>query len=135
MANQMDFCEALWNRYLKTAGEAGRDVKREDAAAWGGLLILADSKEKAAQLKAEHDWYWETWFLPFSQGYANAIIGTPDEISKQIEDARERLGFTEMWLQFGQGHLDVDENQEELYRFAEEVIPRFSTKAADGTWV
>ena len=40
-----------------------------------------------------------------------------------------------MWLQFGQGHLDVDENQEELYRFAEEVAPRFSTKDADGTWV
>jgi len=30
------FCEALWGRYIKTANEAGRDVKPGDAAAWGG---------------------------------------------------------------------------------------------------
>ncbi|MGH9001393.1 MAG: LLM class flavin-dependent oxidoreductase [Acidimicrobiia bacterium] len=135
MANQLDFCETLWDRYIATAAQAGREVARGDAAAWGGLLILADSKEKAAQLKAEHDWYWETWFLPFSQGYANALIGTPDDISRQISEAHERLGFNEMWLQFGQGHLDVDENTEELYRFANEVAPRFSTKDEEGTWV
>lgn len=135
MANQMEFCEALWNRYAQTAAEAGRDVPREDVAAWGGVLILADTKEKQEQLKAEHDWYWHTWFLPFSQGYANVIMGTPDEISRQIEDAQQRLGFNELFLQFGQGHLDVEENQEELYRFAEEVAPRFSTKDKDGTWV
>jgi alkanesulfonate monooxygenase SsuD/methylene tetrahydromethanopterin reductase-like flavin-dependent oxidoreductase (luciferase family) len=135
LANQMEFCEKLWDRYQKTAAEAGRDVKREDVAAWGGVLILADTKEKAEQLKAEHDWYWHTFFVPFGQGYANCLIGTPDEISRQIEDAHARLGFNEMWLQFGQGHLDVEENEEELYRMANEVIPRFADKAADGTWV
>lgn len=135
MANQLDFCEALWNRYIKTATEHGRTVTQGQAAGWGGVLILADSKEKAAELKAEHDWYWETWFLPFQQGYANVLIGTPDDIAKQIEEAHDRLGFEEMWIQFGQGHLDVAENVEELTRFANEVIPRFSTKADDGTWV
>jgi alkanesulfonate monooxygenase SsuD/methylene tetrahydromethanopterin reductase-like flavin-dependent oxidoreductase (luciferase family) len=135
MANQLDFCEALWKRYMTTAEEAGREVTKGQAAAWGGVLMLADTKEKAEQLKAEHDWYWHTWFLPFSQGYANVLIGTPDEISKQIETAQERLGFEEMWIQFGQGHLDKDENQEELYRLANEVIPRFSNKDAEGTWV
>jgi alkanesulfonate monooxygenase SsuD/methylene tetrahydromethanopterin reductase-like flavin-dependent oxidoreductase (luciferase family) len=135
MANQLDFCEALWKRYMATAEEAGREVTKGQAAAWGGVLMLADTKEKAEQLRAEHDWYWNTWFLPFSQGYANCLIGTPDEISQQIEQAQERLGFEEMWIQFGQGHLDPDENQEELYRLANEVIPRFSTKDAEGTWV
>jgi alkanesulfonate monooxygenase SsuD/methylene tetrahydromethanopterin reductase-like flavin-dependent oxidoreductase (luciferase family) len=135
LANQLDFCEMLWARYQKTATEAGRDVAREDTAAWGGVLILADSKQKAADLKAEHDWYWESWFLPFSQGYANTLMGSPDEISRQIEEAHDRLGFNEMWIQFGQGHLDVEENEEEIYRFATEVIPRFATKDAAGTWV
>jgi alkanesulfonate monooxygenase SsuD/methylene tetrahydromethanopterin reductase-like flavin-dependent oxidoreductase (luciferase family) len=135
LANQLDFCEALWNRYVMKAEEAGRSVKREDAAAWGGILVLTDSKEKAEQLKAEHDWYWHTWFMPFSQGYANILSGTPDEITRQIEEARDLLGFNEIWIQTGQGHLDVEENQEELYRLATEVIPRFSTKDADGTWV
>jgi alkanesulfonate monooxygenase SsuD/methylene tetrahydromethanopterin reductase-like flavin-dependent oxidoreductase (luciferase family) len=135
MANQMDFCEALWSRYIKTAEEAGREVKREDAAAWGGVLMLGDTDEQVARIKDEHDWYWHNFFLPFGQGYANTLIGSADAISKQIEDAHERLGFNEMWIQFGQGHLDPEENEEELYRFANEVIPRFSTKDADGTWV
>lgn len=135
MANQMEFCEALWGRYLKTAEEAGRDVKREDAAAWGGVLMLGDSPEKIARIKDEHDWYWNSFFLPFGQGYANCLIGNADEISRQIEEAQEKLGFNEMFVQFGQGHLDVEENQEELQKFADEVIPRFATKDKDGTWV
>lgn len=135
MANQLDFCEALWSRYLATAEEAGREVTRADAAAWGGVLILSDDAERTQELEAEHDWYWESWFLPFSQGKANTLVGNPDAITRQIEEARDRLGFTEMWVQFGQGHLSVEENQEELYRFANEVIPRFSTKDAAGTWV
>jgi alkanesulfonate monooxygenase SsuD/methylene tetrahydromethanopterin reductase-like flavin-dependent oxidoreductase (luciferase family) len=135
MANQMEFCEALWDRYITKAGEAGRDVKREDAAAWGGVLMLGDNPTRLAEIKADHDWYWNTFFLPFGQGYANCLIGNADQVSQQIEDAQKRLGFTEMWVQFGQGHLDPEENAEELYKFANDVIPRFSDKAEDGTWV
>ncbi|WP_019873800.1 LLM class flavin-dependent oxidoreductase [Sporichthya polymorpha] len=135
MANQMEFCEALWTRYMNTAAAAGRDVKREDAAAWGGVLMLGSDKAKLEHKKAEHDWYWHEFFLPFGQGYANCLIGDADEVSRQIEDAHKRLGFNEMWLQFGQGHLDPEENEEELYEFMEKVAPRFSTKAPDGTWV
>jgi hypothetical protein len=36
---------------------------------------------------------------------------------------------------FGQGHLDPGRNNDELTRFAQEVAPRFATKAADGTLV
>jgi len=100
MANQMDFCEALWSRYMNSAAEAGRDVKREDAAAWGGVLMLGNNPKRLDEIKAQ-----------------------------------KRLGFNEMWLQFGQGHLEPGENEEELNEFAEKVIPRFSEKAPDGTWV
>jgi alkanesulfonate monooxygenase SsuD/methylene tetrahydromethanopterin reductase-like flavin-dependent oxidoreductase (luciferase family) len=135
MANQMEFCEALWNRYIKTAGEAGRDVKPGDAAAWGGVLMLGNDPDRLQAIKADHDWYWNTFFLPFGQGYANCLIGDVDEVSRQIEDAQKRLGFTEMWLQFGQGHLDPEENEEMLNAFAEKIFPRFSQKDEDGTWV
>jgi len=135
MANQMEFCEALWGRYLKTAEEAGRDVKREDAAAWGGVLMLGSDPARLQAIKDEHDWYWNTFFLPFGQGYANCLIGDVDEVSRQIEDAQKRLGFTEMWLQFGQGHLDPEENEEMLQAFAEKIFPRFSQKDDEGTWV
>jgi alkanesulfonate monooxygenase SsuD/methylene tetrahydromethanopterin reductase-like flavin-dependent oxidoreductase (luciferase family) len=135
MANQMEFCEALWQRYRTTAAEAGRDVSAADTAAWGGTLIIGNDRAHLQAVKEEHDWIWNSWFMPFGQGYANTLMGTPDEISHQIEAAHARLGFNEVWLNFGQGHLDVEENQQQLYQFAEEVIPRFATKDADGTWV
>ncbi|WP_375476364.1 LLM class flavin-dependent oxidoreductase [uncultured Jatrophihabitans sp.] len=135
MANQMDFCDALWDRYIKTAADAGRDVAREDAAAWGGVLMLGNDPNRLQEIKDDHDWYWHTFFLPFGQGYANCLIGDVDEVSKQIEDAQKRLGFTEMWLQFGQGHLGPEENSEMLQLFADKIFPRFSDRAPDGTYV
>ena len=135
LANQLDFCEALWNRYAKTAAEAGREVARDNIAAWGGMLVLADGKEKQERMREENNFQWDEWYVPFGQGYANYIIGNPDEISRQIEAAQERLGFNEIWLQYAQGHLSVEENLEMLNRFADEVIPRFATKDAEGTWV
>jgi hypothetical protein len=91
----MDFCEALWNRYAETPKKAGRDVPREEIGAWGGFLILADSKEQAKQLEAEHRWFWDKWFIPHGQQFPNVLIGTADDISRQIEQAHDRLGFNE----------------------------------------
>ncbi|MCU1486561.1 MAG: luciferase-like protein [Actinomycetia bacterium] len=135
LANQLDFCEALWNRYIKTAAEHGREVSKEDAAAWGGILVLGDDPEKRRASAAEHDWAFEEWFEPFGQGKANYIQGNADEVSRQIEEAHDRLGFKEMWIQFGQGYLTPEQNQEELYQLADEVFPRFATKDSDGFWV
>lgn len=135
LANDLDFCEALWKTYRETADEAGRDFDREDIADWGGLLVIADGKEKQQELLAQYKWYWDEWFMPFGQPMPNVLIGTADEISRQIEDAQARLGFKDVWLQFGQGHLDPAQNEEELYKFATEVAPRFSTKDAEGTLV
>ena len=128
MANQMEFCEALWGRYIKSAYEAGRGVKPADAAAWGGVLMLGNDPKRLEAIKSEHDWYWNTFFLPFGQGYANCLIGDVDEVSRQIEDAQKRLGFTEMWLQFGQGHLDPEENEEMPTHLRREDLPRGSRK-------
>jgi alkanesulfonate monooxygenase SsuD/methylene tetrahydromethanopterin reductase-like flavin-dependent oxidoreductase (luciferase family) len=135
LANQLDFCEALWNRYIKTAGEAGRDVARQDAAAWGGILVMSDSKDKQAERAAAHDWAFEEWFEPFGQGKANYVMGNADEVSRQIQAAHDRLGFNEMWIQFGQGYLTPEQNGEELNQLAEQVFPRFATKNSDGFWV
>ena len=66
----------------------------------------------------------------FAQCVAHRLTG-----HHQIEDAQEKLGFTEIFMQFGQGHLDPEENEEQLNLFAEKIFPRFSTKADDGTWV
>ena len=36
---------------------------------------------------------------------------------------------------FGQGHLEPQENEEELDKFANEVFPRFASKDREGTFV
>jgi len=36
---------------------------------------------------------------------------------------------------FGQGHLDPEQNHEELEQFVRRVAPRFAIKDPSGTWV
>jgi alkanesulfonate monooxygenase SsuD/methylene tetrahydromethanopterin reductase-like flavin-dependent oxidoreductase (luciferase family) len=135
LSDDLDFCEVLSNRYGETAAKAGRDVPKDERTAWGGFLILTDDKAEAQRLQAEHRWFWDKWFIPFGQQFPNVLIGTADEISKQIEEARDRLDFNELFLMFGQGHLEPARNNEELLKFIEQVAPRFSTKDDEGTWV
>jgi alkanesulfonate monooxygenase SsuD/methylene tetrahydromethanopterin reductase-like flavin-dependent oxidoreductase (luciferase family) len=135
LSADLDFCETLWNRYSETAATAGRDVPKDDAAAWGGFLILTDDKNKAQELEAEHRWFWDKWFIPHGQQFPNVLIGNADDISRQIEEARDRLGFNELFLMFGQGHLEPEQNADELAQFIDQVAPRFASKDDEGTWV
>jgi len=84
---------------------------------------------------AEHKWFWDKWFIPFGQRMPNVLIGSADEIIDQIGRAHDRLGFNELFLMFGQGHLDPEQNNEELQQFVEKVAPHFSHKDKDGTLV
>jgi alkanesulfonate monooxygenase SsuD/methylene tetrahydromethanopterin reductase-like flavin-dependent oxidoreductase (luciferase family) len=135
LASDLDFCEMLWNTYGERAASYGRDVPQEERGAWGGFLILTDDKQRADELMAEHRWFWDKWFIPHGQQLPNFIVGNADEVSRQIEAAHERLGFNELFLMFGQGHLEPQENAEELEKFANEVFPRFASKDREGTFV
>jgi alkanesulfonate monooxygenase SsuD/methylene tetrahydromethanopterin reductase-like flavin-dependent oxidoreductase (luciferase family) len=135
LAADLDFCEVLWNRYLESARQAGRDVPREEAGAWGGFLIIGDDAAQREEMLNEHKWFWEKWFIPHGQQMPNFLVGTADEISQQIEEAQERLGFNELFLMFGQGHLEPERNCDELQKFADEVFPRFASKDREGTFV
>jgi len=83
----------------------------------------------------EHMWFWDEWFIPMGQRPPNVLIGSADEIADQIGRAHDRLGFNELFLMFGQGHLEPEANQEELDAFINKVAPRFATKDAQGTFV
>jgi len=54
-----------------------------------------------------------------------AIVGTPDDVSRQIETAFNALRFNEVHLQIGQGYLEREEVIDELDLFANKVMPRF----------
>jgi len=135
LSDNLDFCESLNNRYIATAAKNGREVTNAQASAWGGFLMLTDDKDRAAQLMEEHMWFWDEWFIPMGQRPPNVLIGSADEIADRIGEAHDRLGFDELFLMFGQGHLEPEANQEELEQFISKVAPRFSVKAADGTLV
>jgi alkanesulfonate monooxygenase SsuD/methylene tetrahydromethanopterin reductase-like flavin-dependent oxidoreductase (luciferase family) len=135
LASDLDFCEMLWNNYGDLASRHGRDVPRAERGAWGGFLVLTDDRTRADELLAEHRWFWEKWFIPHGQQLPNFLVGSVDEVSRQIEEAHARLGFNELFLMFGQGHLEPDENAEQLERFASEVFPRFASKDTEGTFV
>ena len=135
LSGDLDFCDTLWNRYTQVANESGRNLRREDAAAWGGFLMLTDSKSRAADLMAEHQWFWDEWFIPHGQRMPNVLIGTADDIADQIGKAHDRLGFNELFLMFGQGHLEPEANQEEIEKFISKVAPRFANKDASGVFV
>jgi alkanesulfonate monooxygenase SsuD/methylene tetrahydromethanopterin reductase-like flavin-dependent oxidoreductase (luciferase family) len=135
LASDLDFCETLWNYYGEAAKKAGKDVPQEERGAWGGFLIINDDAQKRQDLLNEHKWFWEKWFIPHGQQMPNFLIGDADEVSRQIEEAQERLGFNELFLMFGQGHLEPERNQEELQKFADDVFPRFAAKDREGTFV
>ena len=83
LAEDLDFCEVVWNRYGETAKKCGHDVPVEDRAAWGGFLMLTDDKAKAADLLNEHKWFWDKWFIPFGQRMPNVLIGYSRRNRKQ----------------------------------------------------
>jgi len=65
----------------------------------------------------------------------NVLIGSADDIAARIGEAHDRLGFNELFLMFGQGHLDPEQNNDELEKFASLVAPRFGSKNEEGTFV
>jgi alkanesulfonate monooxygenase SsuD/methylene tetrahydromethanopterin reductase-like flavin-dependent oxidoreductase (luciferase family) len=135
LASDLDFCDMLWTKYGEYSRKYGHEIKRSDCGAWGGFLMLTEDKAKAAALLEEHTWFWNKWFIPHGQRMPNVLIGSADEIADQIGRAHDRLGFDDLFLMFGQGHLDPAQNNEELAGFVEKVAPRFSKKDQDGTWI
>ena len=65
----------------------------------------------------------------------NVLIGTAEEIADQIGRAHDRLNFNELWLMYGQGHLDPEQNHDELEKFARLVAPRFGNKNEQGMYL
>jgi alkanesulfonate monooxygenase SsuD/methylene tetrahydromethanopterin reductase-like flavin-dependent oxidoreductase (luciferase family) len=53
-----------------------------------------------------------------------AIMGSPDEVTRIILDAHQRLGFNELHLLIGQGYLRREDVEDNLRLFAEKVMPR-----------
>jgi alkanesulfonate monooxygenase SsuD/methylene tetrahydromethanopterin reductase-like flavin-dependent oxidoreductase (luciferase family) len=134
-ASDLDFCEALWNVWREEARGVGNEVSREDAAAWGGAMIVRETREQAEEDAEVFEFITKEWFEPMGQKRLNLLVGTPDDVSERIEEAHKRLGFNECWLVFMQGLLPPETVSEHLRLFAEKVMPRFSERNKLGVYV
>jgi alkanesulfonate monooxygenase SsuD/methylene tetrahydromethanopterin reductase-like flavin-dependent oxidoreductase (luciferase family) len=125
MSRDMKFCELLWRKYRETAETHGRTVAPGEEAAWGGYLVLAETKSQAEQWAEDCLWMWDTWSVPFGQDRPPLLIGDVDTVTRIIEDAARHVKFNEVYMLFGQGLLERDQCLKSLELFAEKVLPRF----------
>ena len=125
LSDNYDFCEMLWSRYRDEAEAHGHTVAPGEEAAWGGYLILADTKAQAEEWANDIYWFWDAWSMPFGQGYPAMLIGDVDTVSRKIEEATKHISFNEAYFLFGQGVLERDKCMRTLELFAEKVMPRF----------
>ena len=102
------------------------EVPRGQECAWGGTAVCAETDEEAEALFEDMAWFWDTWALQFGQGMPLKLVGSPDTISRQIEEAQDRLGFDEVVFLVPQGIHSSDQIIESLDLITDKVMPRFS---------
>lgn len=125
MSDDMAFCELCWSAYRDEAERHGRRVSEGEEAAWGGYLVLADSRVEAEAWAEDCLWYWNTWCVPFGRSMPPLLVGDADTISRKLESVGRHVKSNEIFLHFGQGILDRDKCLRTLELFAEKVMPRF----------
>ena len=125
MSDNMPFCELCWSSYRDEAERYGRRVAEGEEAAWGGYLVLADSRAEAEDWAEDCLWYWNTWCVPFGRSVPPLLVGDADTVCRKLEDVQRHVKSNEVFLHFGQGILDRDRCLRTLELFAEKVMPRF----------
>ena len=89
-------------------------------------MICAPTDEEAHALLEDVKWMWEEWFVPFGQGHPEYLVGSPDTISRRIEEASGRFPINECFLLIPQGLHNREQIMRSLELFGTKVLPRFS---------
>ena len=126
LASDLDFCSLLWSKYREEAKRHGHEITPGDEAAWGGIMVVAPTDEQAQQWAEDMVWFWNAWSDPFGQPLPEMLVGSPDTVSRRIEEAVDAFNPQECFLLFPQGIHERDQVLTSLDLFASKVIPRFS---------
>ena len=104
----------------------GRTIPRGGEAAWGGYLVLADTKSQAEAWAEDCLWMWDSWSVPFGQDRPPLLIGDADTVTRMIENAASpRAASTRCSSCSVRASSSRDRCRKTLELFAEKVIPRF----------
>lgn len=126
LASDLQFCQMLWSKYRDEAAQHGHHPAPGDEAAWGGIMIVAPTDDQAQAWFEDMRWFWESWAVPFGQPLPELLVGSPDTVSRRIEEAQRTFGPQECVLLIPQGIHDRDQILTSLELFATKVMPRFS---------
>lgn len=125
LAADLAFCASLWRAYREEAARFGHRIAPGDEAGWGGIAICAATDAAAQEQLKDFRWFWDQWSAQFGQGFPEALVGSPDTISRRIEEAHTKLGFKECFLLIPQGIHTRDQILTSLELLAKNVLPRF----------
>jgi alkanesulfonate monooxygenase SsuD/methylene tetrahydromethanopterin reductase-like flavin-dependent oxidoreductase (luciferase family) len=72
-------------------------------------------------------WFWQSWATPFGQGMPELLIGSPDTISRRLDQVKLALpDQDEAVLLIPQGLHDRSQILSSLELMASRVTPRFA---------
>lgn len=125
LADNLEFCDSLWRAYREAAAQFGHQIATGDEAGWGGIAVCAATDAAAQEQLKDFRWFWDHWSAQFGQGFPEALVGSPDTISRRIEEAQTKLGFKECFLLLPQGIHTRDQILTSLDLLAKNVLPRF----------
>lgn len=123
LSGNEEFLQLLWQEWSEEAKRHGHDVQPGDQACWGGIMICAETDEKAQALYEDMAWFWKTWAMPFGQGVPELLVGSPDTLNKRIEQISKAVPIKEAILLIPQGLHTSEQILDSLDLFARKVMP------------
>ena len=82
---------------------------------------------QAQELAKDMMWFWQSWATPFGQGVPELLIGSPDTISRRLDQVKRALpDQDEVVLLIPQGLHERPQILTSLELMAKEVMPRFA---------
>jgi alkanesulfonate monooxygenase SsuD/methylene tetrahydromethanopterin reductase-like flavin-dependent oxidoreductase (luciferase family) len=89
-------------------------------------MICAETDAEAHRQLADMGWFWNRWSLPFGLPMPKLLVGSPDTIAAEIEEAASHVPINECMLLVPQGIHSPSQLEASLGLFAAEVMPRFT---------
>jgi alkanesulfonate monooxygenase SsuD/methylene tetrahydromethanopterin reductase-like flavin-dependent oxidoreductase (luciferase family) len=114
---------------LLTEQQQKADLKKPPAPiAPGAFLMVGKTREDAEALKRDYEWLFSYAYSvpPYNVPIGRILIGTPDDVCRQIEQLQTVLPFEEMFLWHNLGLHDERLANNSLELFARKVLPNFS---------
>ena len=125
LTDKLDFYDTLCAAYREEAARHGRSVARGQEAGWGGVFICAPTDSEAQEWLQDMLWFWDAWAVPFGQGRPEFLVGSPDTISRRLDEVLSHAPQDEVFLLLPQGLHERGRILASLELMATRVMPRF----------